>query len=135
MKKIFSLFFILALFLCVLSGCDDSVSSSEETYSLETGAILEETFNTAMDRIQNTLIPNYNEVSSVRDYLYQNTLSNYQTQAGVSWDEIESFMTSRGFTSKQITTEKNFLKKNGNDILFFEHALEKNKRIWMYITK
>ena len=135
MKKIFSLFFILALFLCVLSGCDDSVSSSEETYSLETGAILEETFNTAMDRIQNTLIPNYNEVSSVKDYLYQNTLSNYQTQAGVSWDEIESFMTSRGFTSKQITTEKNFLKKNGNDILFFEHALEKNKRIWMYITK
>jgi hypothetical protein len=135
MKKIVSLFFILALFLCVLSGCDDSVSSSEETYSLETGAISEETFNTAMDRIQNTLIPNYNEVSSVRDYLYQNTLSNYQTQAGVSWDELESFMTSRGFTSKQITTEKNFLKKTGNDILFFEHALEKNKRIWMYITK
>ena len=135
MKKVFSLFFILALFLCVLSGCDDSVSSSEETYSLETGAISEETYHTATDRIQNTLIPNYNEVKSLRDYLYQNTLSNYQTQAGVSWDEIESFMTSRGISSKQITAEKNFLKKTGNDILLFEHAFDKNKRIWLYITK
>jgi len=135
MKKIFSLFFFLALFLCALTGCDDSVSSSEEFYNIETGVVSEETYNTAMSKIQNTIIINYSEVYSTRNYLYQNTLSNHETQTGVSSVDIQEFMASRGFSNSQITTEMNFLKKNGNDILFFHHAIDASKMYWMYITK
>ena len=135
MKKIFSLFFILALLLCVLTGCDDSASSSEEIYKIEFGAITKDTYNTAMDKLQNIKNINYNEINSIRNYLYQNTLSDYEIVKNVYSVDIEEFIKSRGFSDYQISTEMNFLEKNGNDILFFEHAIDANKRVWMYITK
>ena len=135
MKKIFPLFFIIALFLCVLTGCDDSASSSEEIYKVEIGVIAKETFNTAMNRINNLTDVNYNEISSIRNYLYQNTLSNHEIKNGVSSIDIEEFLKSKGYSNYETSTEMKFLERNGNDIVFFEHATDADKRIWMYITK
>lgn len=135
MKKIFPLFFIIALFLCVLTGCDDSASSSEEIYKVEIGAVSKDTYNTAMNRIQNLTEVNYNEIYSIRNYLYQNTLSNHEIKNGVSSIDIEELMKSRGYSNYETSTEMKFLERNGNDIIFFEHATDANKRVWMYITK
>ena len=135
MKKIFPLFFIIALFLCVLTVCDYSASRSEEIYKVELGVIALETFNTAMNRINNITDVNYNEISSIRNYLYQNTLSDHEIQNGVLSIDIEEFMKSRGFSNYETSTEMKFLERNGNDIVFFEHATDADKRIWMYITK
>ena len=92
MKKIFPLFFIIALLLCILTGCDDSASSSEEIYKVEIGAVSKDTYNTAMNRIQNLTEVNYNEIYSIRNYLYQNTLSNHEIKNGVSSIDIEELM-------------------------------------------
>ena len=135
MKKIFPLFFIIALLLCILTGCDDSASSSEEIYKVEIGAVSKDTYNTAMNRIQNLTEVNYNEIYSIRNYLYQNTLSNHEIKNGVSSIDIEELMKSRGYSNYETSTEMKFLERNGNDIIFFEHATDADKRIWMYITK
>ena len=135
MKKIFPLSFIIALLLCILTGCDDSASSSEEIYKVEIGAVSKDTYNTAMNRIQNLTEVNYNEIYSIRNYLYQNTLSNHEIKNGVSSIDIEELMKSRGYSNYETSTEMKFLERNGNDIIFFEHATDANKRVWMYITK
>jgi len=133
MKKLFS-FIILALCLCFFTSCDDSTSSNEVIYKIEIGTISKDTYNTAMDRIQNLTDIDYTEINSIRNYLYQNTLSNHEIKNGVSSIDLEEFMKSKGYSNYQASTEMKFLEKCGNDILFFEHATDANKRIWMYIT-
>ena len=135
MKKIFSLLFILSFCLLCLSSCDNSTSSNEEFYKIELGAVSTDTYNSAMNKVQNITIVNYNEIYTIRSYLHENTLSDYQVQNGVSSTEIREFLESRQFSNNQVATEMNFLQKNGNDIIFFEHAFDPEKKIWMYITK
>ena len=43
--------------------------------------------------------------------------------------------TSKNNAASEKDTEMNFLEKNGNDIIFFEHATDADKRVRMYITK
>ncbi|MBR6450610.1 MAG: hypothetical protein IKS96_11835 [Fibrobacter sp.] len=135
MKKFCSLLFILSLCLFALAGCDDTTSSKEDYYRMELGAITKETLETAMSKLQNISIISYDAVSEVRNYLYENTLSDHQTYTGVPSSDIEELMSSRGYPSENIAIEMNFLQKNGNDILFFEHGIAPDKRVWIYITK
>ncbi len=135
MKKIFLLLLVLSLCLFGLSGCDDSASGNDTIYKIELGAISNDTYSTAMNRIQNLVVANYDEIHAIRNYLHENTVSDYQIQNGVSSVDIEEFMQSRNFSNYQISNEMDFLQRNGNDILFFEHAFDNNKKIWMYITK
>jgi hypothetical protein len=87
-----------------------------------------------MDRIQNLTDIDYTEINSIRNYLYQNTLSNHEVKNSVSSIDLEEFMKSRGYSNYQVSTEMMFLEKRGNNILFFEHASDANKRIRMYTT-
>ncbi len=135
MKKLCSLLFIISLCFFFLAGCDDTASSSEEFYRMEIGAVTKETYETAMDKLKNITIASYDAVNDIRNYLYENTLSDHQTYTGVPSGDIKELMSSRGFSSNQISVEMNFLQTNGNDILFFEHGLDPDKRVWMYITK
>ena len=135
MKKLCSLLFILSLCFFFSAGCEDTTSSSEEYYRMELGAITKETLETAMDKLHNITIINYDAVREVRDYLYENTISDHQTYTGVPSSDIKELMSSRGYQNDQISVEMNFLQNNGNDILFFEHGLDPEKRVWIYITK
>jgi hypothetical protein len=135
MKKLFLLLLVLSLCLFGLSGCDDSTSGNDSIYKIELGAVSNETYSTAMSKLQNLVVVNYDEVHSIRTYLHDNTVSDYQVQNGVSSVEIEEFLHSRNFSNSDVSNEMDFLQRTGNDILFFEHALDSDKKIWMYITK
>lgn len=132
----FKLSIICSLFLAVLliTGCSEP-EENEATYRVEIGAVSKTTFQTAWNKLTAITVPSYSAIYQVRVYLYNNTLSDHATESNVPESEIKDLMISRGFSNYETSSELNFLKQNGNDIVFFEHASDSNKMVWMYLTK
>lgn len=126
---IFTIFVILNLFF----GCSNpSTPTSREgrAYKIETGVITFDVYRTAYNQTQNWTEQSYSNIASLRDYLYENTLSDYEVKM-VSINEIEEFMRAHGSSTSEIESEIRFLKENGNNYRFYTN----NKFIWMYVTK
>ena len=132
MKKVFLLFTSIALTLLLLS-CSNSSSSSSVTYKIEVGAVSKSTTDVALDMVESygTNI-NHSNIKTIRDYLYKNTVSDYDSTGRVTTDEIRDFLTSKGMTTTQANMEIAVLETLGNDIVFFEHMNYSDLRVWMY---
>lgn len=131
---------IITMFLFALSfiGCSDpSNSSSETTYKIEIGVVSNSTYNTAYSMgLSYGANITYSNIKTIRDYLYQNTTSNYDNSTkGVTTDEIRDFLVQKGFTTVQANAEIACLETLGNDIAFFEYAYSSSSKVWMYAEK
>ena len=92
MKKF--IYLILATICLALNftSCSSDSSSSEDTYRIEMGVVSNLTYETAFYMAQSYGANiTHSNIKSIRDYLYQNTTSNYDNSTrGVSIDEIRN---------------------------------------------
>lgn len=98
------------------------------------GTISNSTYDVAMDMIY-SYGPNitHDNVKTVRNYLFQNTVSDYDNSTrGVTKEEIQNFLISKGMTTTQANMEIAALETLGNDIVFFGHAYSSSSKIWIY---
>lgn len=135
-RKTIYLFVFISVLIC-MSSCSNPASSSEDsiTYKVEVGVISNSTYTTAMNRISNWTELTYSNISSLRLYLYNNTISDHAIQTGITRNEIRDFMSQKGFSNYEVEQEMELLKQIGNDIAFFETIYGNDKKAWMYITK
>ena len=136
-RKIISVFTIFVVLICFL-GCSNLSSSSTEdntTYKVEVGVITNSTYTTAMNRISNWTELSYSNIASLRNYLYNNTISDHAIETGITINEIKEFMLSKGFSNYETENEIKLIKEIGNDIAFFETVYGNDKKAWMYVTK
>lgn len=134
-RKITALFVIISLIGFI--SCSNQTSSDEDytTYKVEVGVISNSTYSVAMNTIHGWTEVTYSNIATLRLYLYDNTISDHAIQTGITLSEIREFLLSKDFSNQEANTEIEGLKTIGNDILFFEYALDSNKTFWMYITK
>ena len=137
MKKF--IYLILATICLALNftSCSNDSSSSEGTYRIEMGVVSNSTYETAFSMAQSYGANiTHSNIKSIRDYLYQNTTSNYDNSTrGVSIDEIRNFLIQKGFTTVQANAEIAAMETLGNDIAFFEYAYSSSSKVWMYAEK
>lgn len=136
-RKIISVFTIFIVLICFL-GCSNPSSSSTEdntTYKIEVGVITNSTYTTATNRISNWTELSYSNIASLRNYLYNNTISDHAIETGITINEIKEFMLSKGFSNYETENEIKLIKEIGNDITFFETVYGNDKKAWMYVTK
>ena len=136
-RKIISVFTIFIVLICFL-GCSNPSSSSTEdntTYKIEVGVITNSTYTTATNRISNWTELSYSNIASLRNYLYNNTISDHAIETGITINEIKEFMLSKGFSNYETENEIRLIKEIGNDIAFFETVYGNDKKAWMYVTK
>lgn len=133
--KLGTMFTILVICFGMISCSNPSSSGDYTTYKVEVGVISNSTYNTATNRISSWTELTYANISSLRLYLYNNTISDHAIETGVRKSEIKEFMLSRGFSNYEVDLEMELLKQIGNDIAFFEHATDSTKKVWMYVTK
>lgn len=134
-RKIVGVVYLVTVLFAFI-GCSNPTSSDDyTTYKVEVGVISNSTYNTAMNKISAIYEPSYSAVSSIRTYLMNNRISDHAIQMDVTLDEVREFYLSKGFSSYEVKNEIEFLESIGNDIAFFEHATDSNKKVWMYVTK
>lgn len=131
MKKLF-IILLAVLGLFSLTCCASLPTPITETYLVESGVITGQTYTTARSTMTSWTEPSYQEVALLRDYLHNNTVSDYSAQEAVTMNAIKQFLLTQGPGAKK---EIEFLKRNGYDIIFFNHREGKDKKIWMSITK
>ena len=137
MKKIATLFFLLFV-LFGFSACSNNSGSDDEEeilYKVEAGVISKETYNSAMSKITTWTYVDYSKISSLRLYLYNNTVSDHEVKTGIKLSEIKDFLISHGMSTYETNQEIEVLKAIGNDIAFFETTYGSDKKSWMYATK
>ena len=138
MKKFFITFITTLVFAFSFIGCSNpSNSTPTTTYKIEIGVISNSTYTTAFSMASSygTNITHEN-MKTIRDYLYQNTTSNYDNSTkGVTKDEIRVFLTQHGMTTVQANAEIACLETLGNDIAFFEYVYSSSSKVWMYDEK
>lgn len=141
MKKIISVFASLLALICFLSCSNPSSIQTEDTsyrvqlYKVETGVITNSTYNTALNIVSKWTEFNYSKILSIRNYLYDNTISSHTIQTGVTINEIKEFLLSHGYSQREANAEIKFIKEVGNDIAFFEHRYSDDKKFWIYVTE
>ena len=137
MKKF--IYLILATICLALNftSCSNDSSSSEDTYRIEMGVVSNLTYETAFYMAQSYGANiTHSNIKSIRDYLYQNTTSNYDNSTrGVSIDEIRNFLIQKGFTTVEANAEIAATETLGNDIFFFEYAYSSSSKVWIYAEK
>lgn len=134
-KKLFGLISIVGI-LIFLGSCSNPSSSDDfTTYKVEFGVITNSTYTTAMNRISNWTELSYSNIASLRNYLYNNTISDHAIETGITINEIKEFMLSKGFSNYETENEIRLIKEIGNDIAFFETVYGNDKKAWMYVTK
>ena len=134
-KKLFGLISIVGI-LIFLGSCSNPSSSDDfTTYKVEFGVITNSTYTTAMNRISNWTELSYSNIASLRNYLYNNTISDHAIETGITINEIKEFMLSKGLSNYETENEIRLIKEIGNDIAFFETVYGNDKKAWMYVTK
>ena len=134
MKKIYLMIATICLAFNFTSCSNDS--GSEDTYRIESGVISNSTYETAYNMILSYGANiTHSDIKSIRDYLYQNTTSDYDnSMKGVSIDKIRDFLIEKGLSTSQANDEVAGMKILGNDIAFFECVYPSSK-VWMYAEK
>lgn len=141
MKKIISVFASLLVLICFFSCSNPSSIQTEDTsyrvqlYKVETGVITNSTYNTACNKISKWTEINYLKIVSIRNYLYDNTISGHTIETGVTINEIKEFMLSHGYSQREAEDGIKFIKEIGNDIGFFEYRYGDDKKVWIYVTE
>ena len=126
MKKLLMvMMMIFTIFLFV--NCKSSI---EETYTVECGLITNDTCNSAMRTISNWSELTHSNFTSLRDYLRYYSISDYSSDVW-TYSEIEQFLLSKDSSVDEIE----FLKRNGYSFLFFYHAYDDSKKVWMAISR
>lgn len=134
MKKLF-IILLAVLGLFSLTCCASLPTPITETYLVESGVITDQTYNTARNTIKSWTVLNYQEVALLRDYLHTNTVSDYSAQEAVTMNAIKQFLLTQDPSGYKAKKEIEFLKRNGYDIIFFDHREGKGKKIWMSAAK
>lgn len=134
MKKLF-IILLAVLGLFSLTCCASLPTPITETYLVESGVITDQTYNTARNTIKSWTVLNYQEVALLRDYLHTNTVSDYSAQEAVTMNAIKQFLLTQDTSGYKAKKEIEFLKRNGYDIIFFDHREGKGKKIWMSAAK
>lgn len=134
MKKLF-IILLAVLGLFSLTYCASLPTPITETYLVESGVITDQTYNTARNTMKSWTVLNYQEVALLRDYLHTNTVSDYSAQEAVTMNAIKQFLLTQDPSCYKAKKEIEFLKRNGYDIIFFDHREGKGKKIWMSAAK
>ena len=134
MKKLF-IILLAVLGLFSLTCCASLPTPITETYLVESGVITDQTYNTARNTMKSWTVLNYQEVALLRDYLYTNTVSDYSAQEAVTMNAIKQFLLTQDPSGYKAKKEIELLKRNGYDIIFFNHREGKGKKIWMSAAK
>ena len=134
MKKLF-IILLAVLGLFSLTCCASLPTPITETYLVESGVITDQTYNTARNTMKSWTVLNYQEVALLRDYLHTNTVSDYSAQEAVTMNAIKQFLLTQDPSGYKAKKEIEFLKRNGYDIIFFNHREGKGKKIWMSAAK
>lgn len=138
MKKFYLSLITIFLLAFNFVGCSNpSNSPPTTTYKIEVGVVSNSTYNTAWSMATSYGANiTHDKLKTIRDYLYQNTTSNYDNSTkGVTKDEIRDFLTQHGMTTVQANAEIACLETLGNDIAFFEYAYLYSSTVWMYAEK
>ena len=138
MKKFFITFITSLVFAFSFIGCSNpSNSTPTTTYKIEIGVVSNSTYTTAFSMASSYGANiTHENMKTIRDYLYQNTTSNYDNSTkGVTKDEIRDFLTQHGMTTVQANAEIACLETLGNDIAFFEYTYSSSSKVWMYAKK
>lgn len=129
----------MIVLICFFSCSNTSSISTEDygvqLYKVEMGVITNSTYRTACSRIQNWTEITYSKIASIRNYLYDNTISDHAIETGVTINEIKEFMISHSFSNYETENEIKFIKENRNDIVFLEYRYGNDKKVWVYITE
>ena len=138
MKKFFITIITTLVFAFSFIGCSNpSNSTPTTTYKIEIGVVSNSTYTTAFSMaLSYGANITHENIKTIRDYLYQNTTSNYDNSTkGVTKDEIRDFLTQYGMTTVQANAEIACLETLGNDIAFLEYAYSSSSKFWMYAEK
>ena len=128
----FIIFMILTLFL----SCNNpSTIPTEDFYKIEAGVITNQTYRTANSTASNWTELSYSKVASLRNYLYDNTISDYEVTTGVTLNEIKAFLLQHSASNYEAESIIETIKENGNYIVFFRCAYGDDKKVWAYATK
>ena len=140
MKRKIILGFVVFMILTCFLGCSNpSTIPTEEhktqLYKVEFGIITNQTYRTANSTASNWTELSYSKVASLRNYLYDNTISDYEVTTGVTLNEIKAFLLQHSASNYETEYIIKSLKEVGNSIVFFEYAYDDDKKIWAYATK
>ena len=94
MKKFIYLMLATLCLALNFTSCSNDYSSSEDTYRIEMEVVSNSTYETAFSMAQSYGGNiTHSNIKSIRDYLYQNTTSNYDnSMRGGAVDEIRNFL-------------------------------------------
>ena len=140
MKRKIVLGFVVFMILTCFLGCSNpSTIPTEEhktqLYKVEFGIITNQTYRTANNTASNWTELSYSKVASLRNYLYDNTISDYEVTTDVTLNEIKAFLLQQSASNYEAESIIETIKENGNYIVFFEYAYDDGKKVWAYATK
>ena len=136
MKRKIILGFVVFMILTCFLGCSNpSTIPTEDFYKIEAGVITNQTYKAAMNMASSYTELSYSKVASLRNYLYDNTISDYEVTTGVTLNEIKAFLLQHSASNYEAESIIETIKENGNYIVFFEYAYDDGKKVWAYATK
>ena len=136
MKRKIILGFVVFMILTCFLGCSNpSNIPTEDFYKIEAGVITNQTYKAAMNMASSYTELSYSEIASIRNYLYDNTISDYEVTTGVTLNEIKAFLLQHSASNYEAESIIETIKENGNYIVFFEYAYDDGKKVWAYATK
>ncbi len=133
MKKVITLFSICFVLIFAFISCD---LFNMTTYSLEIGVVTNSTHDTAnnMAASYGSNI-NFDNIKTIRDYLYENTTTGHDTSKGVSEDDLKAFLMEKSLSSAKANEILEGIDRIGSDIVYFNYAYSSSSKVWMYIVK
>ena len=140
MKRKIILGFVVFMILTCFLGCSNpsNIPTEEhktQLYKVEFGIITNQTYKTAMNTSSSWTELSYSKVASLRNYLYDNTISDYEVTTDVTLNEIKAFLLQHSASNYEAESIIETIKENGNYIVFFRCAYGDDKKIWAYATK
>ena len=140
MKRKIILGFVVFMILTCFLGCSNpsNIPTEEhkiQLYKVEFGIITNQTYKTAMNTSSSWTELSYSKVASLRNYLYDNTISDYEVTTDVTTKEIKDFLLQHSASNYEAESIIETIKENGNYIVFFRCAYGDDKKCWAYATK
>ena len=140
MKRKIILGFVVFMILTCFLGCSNpsNIPTEEhktQLYKVEFGIITNQTYRTANSIASNWTELSYSKVASLRNYLYDNTISDYEVTTGITLNEIKAFLLQHSASNYEAESIIETIKENGNYIVFFRCAYGDDKKCWAYATK
>ena len=134
-RKIIFGFIIFMILTCFLGCSNPSTIPTEDFYKIEAGVITNQTYKAAMNMASSYTELSYSKVASLRNYLYDNTISDYEVTTGATLNEIKAFLLQHSASNYEAESIIETIKENGNYIVFFRCAYGDDKKVWAYATK